>query len=575
MRFFSEFKRRNVHRMAVLYVVTTWLVMQAAEVVMTLAALPEWTGRITLVLLATGFPIALVFSWFYELTPEGLSLEKDVGVGESITHMTGRRLDFVVIALLTAAVLLFAYDKWWISGPPILSIAVLPLDDFGGGTEQRYLADSMTDVLTAELGQIQGLRVISRTSAMHYKGTKKRLPEIAKELGVDAIVEGSIHPVGDAVRFTMQLIDGRTDRHLWARSFHRELRDILSLQGEIARAIAEEIQVVLTPRTAARFARNRAIDAETLRLWAVGNNYLKGEEESSFNKALEAFIEASNRDPEFAPAYAGMAHAYLLLGSWSATQDPGSVFPLAKMAAEKAIQLDPNLAEAHFTRAMIYWNDWQWEAAEQEFRIGRKLNPSGSVGLIEYTNFLTFRGRTDEAIEIGSLAVELDPVSPAAYNELAWALFADGQIDESLDLYQKSLQLEPDFIQTHVLLTQLYWKTGEEDKARPHLEKWTDFESLPGGDIGTIGAHYAELGRTDEAREYLAILHERKETQYLPASAFAVIHLALKEYDEAILWFEKAHEERDLALVWATYPEEIRDDPRIQAIISDMAFSKE
>ena len=560
--------------MAVLYVVTTWLIMQAAEVVMTLAALPEWTGRFTLILLALGFPIALIFSWYYELTPEGISLEQDVGASEPITHITGRRMDFVVIALLCAAVLLFAYDKWWISGPPITSIAVLPLDDFGAEAEQQYLANSMTEVLTAELGQIQSLRVISRTSAMRYKGTKKRLPEIAKELGVDAIVEGSIQTVGNAVRFTMQLIDGRTDRHLWARSYHRDLRDILTLQGEIARAIADEIQVALTPQTESRFARKRTTDTETLRLWAVGNKHLKRADEESFNKALQAFIEASNRDPEFAPAYAGMAQAYLQLGSWSASQDPGSVFPLAKLAAEKAIQLDPNFSEAHFALGMIYRNDWKWEAAEEEFRIGRELNPSDSIGLLEYVNFLSLMGRADEAIEIGTLAVELDPVSPVAYNELAWALFSDGRNDEALDIFQESLQLEPDFLVTHILLAQLYWKMGEEDKALPHLENWTeDLESLPAGDIAIIGAHYAELGRTDEARDYLALLHKRRETQYLPASAFAVIHLALKEYDEAILWFEAAHEERDLWLVWYTYPEEIRNDPRIQAIIADMASS--
>jgi TolB-like protein/Tfp pilus assembly protein PilF len=580
MRLFSEIKRRNVHRMAVLYGVTTWLIMQAAEVVMTLAALPEWTGRLTLLLLALGFPVALVLSWFYELTPEGISLEKDVETSESITHVTGRRLDFVVIALLCAAVLVFAYDKWWVSGSPVTSIAVLPLDEFGADVGQQYLADSMTDVLTAELGQIKGLRVMSRTSAMRYKDTEKLLPAIAKELGVDAIVEGSIQPVGDAVRFTMQLIDGRTDRHLWARSYHRDLGDILTLQGEIARAIADEIHVVLTPQTEARFARERRTDSETARSWAVGNFYLKGSDEASFNKGLQAFIEASNRDPEFAPAYAGIAQAYLLLGSWSSSLDPASVMPLAKMAAEKAIQLDPDFSEAHFALAMIYRNDWQWQAAEQEFRIGRDLNPSDSVGLMEYANFLTSMGRADEAIEVGRQAVEVDPVSPMVYNELAFAFYSDGRYDEALEIYKKALKLDPGHIVTHILLTQLYWKTGEQDKARPHFQKWTeDLESLPAGDLGMIGTHFAELGRTEEARKYLALLHKRAATRYVPSSAFASVYLALKEYDEAIRWFQAAHHERDLTLVWhrdeSAYPEALRDDPRIQAIIQDMAYSEQ
>ncbi len=487
MRLFSEFKRRNVHRMAALYLAAAWLVMQVLDVVEGKLPLPDWMGGTVLAVLAVGFPIALIISWFVEITPEGIRVETDEEPDRPTTGFTGRRVDFVIIAVLAAALCVVAYDKWWISGPPITSIAVLPLDDFGAKGEQQYLADSMTDVLTAELGQIQSLRVLSRTSAMHYKDTKKRLPEIAKELGVDAVVEGSIQSVGDAVRFTMQLIDGRTDRHLWARSYHRDLGDILTLQGEIARAIADEIQIALTPQTEARFARNRTTDKEVLRLWAVGNNYVKRGDEDSFNKGLQAFIEAIDRDPEFAPAFAGMAYAYLQLGSWSATQDPKSVFPLAKMAAEKALELDPGLSEAHFTRAMIYWNDWQWEAAEQEFRAGRKLNPSDSVGLIEYVNFLGSRGRFDEAIEIGTLGVELDPVSPAAYNELAWPLFLSGRIDEALDIFQESLQLEPDFIVTHLLLTQFYWKMGEEDKARPHLEKWTDGPIMNNTIGGTTG----------------------------------------------------------------------------------------
>lgn len=580
MRVFSELKRRNVHRMAAVYVVASWLIMQVTEVAMTLADLPGWTGRLTLILLALGFPIALIFSWFYELTPEGIALEKNIRAGESIGHITGRRLDFVVIALLCAAVLMFAYDKWGISGPPVTSIAVLPLDNFGVDAEQRYLADTMTEVLIAELGQIKSLRVISRTSSMHYQNTEMLLPEIAKELGVDAIVEGSIQTAGDEVRFSMQLIDGRTDRHLWARSYHRDLRDILTLQGEIARAITEEIQVALTPQTEARFARDRSADSEALWLWAIGNHYLQGLDEDSFAKALEAFIEASNRDPGFANAYAGIAHAYLFLGSWLGSQELKSVLPAAKMAAEKALQLDPDLSEAHFALARIYWNEWRWETAESEFRRGVALNPSAGLWLAEYANFLTSMGRMDEAIEIATRAVALDPLSPLVYGELGLALAAAGRNDEALKQYQKSLQLDPDFSPTHGELTFLYSETGEQDKLLQHLEKWAeDLESQGPTQIGYIGGFYAGIGRTDDARNILVLLHKRKETGYVPAMAFALVYLGLEEYEEAVLWLEAAYEERDLSLVWyrdrSAYPEAIQDDPRIQAIIEGLASSEE
>jgi len=291
MSLVSELRRRNVLRMAVLYAVAAWLIVQVAEVLIDLAKLPEWIGTTTLALLAIGFPIALIFSWFYEITPAGISLEKDVARGDSITHVTGRRLDFIVISLLCAAVILFAYDKWWIGAPPITSIAVLPLVNLSGDPEQEYFTDGMTEALTAELGRIKALRVISRTSAMHYKATDKLLPEIARELGVDALLEGSVLRAGDEVRITVQLVHGPTDQHLWSRNFQRDLQDILALQGEVARAIAEEIQITLTPQTETLLARARTVDPEAYTLWLKGNFHLGGLNEASFRRALALYKE--------------------------------------------------------------------------------------------------------------------------------------------------------------------------------------------------------------------------------------------------------------------------------------------
>lgn len=577
MGLISELRRRNVLRMATLYLVAAWVIMQAAEVIVTLAALPDWSGRIVLTLLAVGFPISLIFSWFYEITPEGISLEKNVDPAKSSTPISGRRLDFIVISLLCAAVILFAYDKWWIGGSPVTSIAVLPLDDFSTDAAQQYLADSMTEVLTAELGQIQSLRVISRTSAMQYKNTNKLVPQIADELNVDAIIEGSLQPAGDKVRFTIQLVDGRTDRHLWARSYHRDLRDILTLQGEIARAIADEIQVTLTPQTEARLTRNRTIDSEALRLWAVGNHHLLGLNEDSFNKALQAFVEASNRDPEFAPAFAGIARAYYFLGSWLGSHKLKSILPLARMAAEKAVRLDPDLAEARFALAVIYQYEWQWDAADQEFLKGTALNASDAIGLMEYANFLTAMGRAGEAIEIARRAVQLDPVLPSAYNELGWALSASGPNARALEQYEKALQLDPDYFQTHWALTYHHINAGEFDEALPHLQKLgEDLEMTVPTQVGYVGRFYARIGRHGDARDILELLRKRMETEYVPAMALALVHLGLEEYEEAIPLLEAAYEERDPSLIWLRYilplPDAFRSDPRFQGIMDRMNF---
>jgi TolB-like protein/Tfp pilus assembly protein PilF len=569
MGLFSELRRRNVYRMAVLYAVTSWLIMQAAEVVMTLASLPEWTGRLTLILLAIGFPIALVLSWFYELTPEGISLEKDIRPGESITHVTGRRLDFIVIALLCAGLLVFAYDKWWMSGPPITSVAVLPLESLSSDPEQGYFADGMTEVLTAQLAQIESLRVISRTSAMHYKDTDMSLPDIARELGADAIVEGSIQPAGDEVRFTIQLIDGRTDRHLWSRSYLRDLGDVLSLQGEIARAISGEIEITLTPQSEARLARDRAVDRHALRLWAVGNHHLKGFSEDSFDKALQAFQEAVRLDPDFADAYAGIAQTYTFLGSWHAARAVDTVLPLAKAAAEKAIQLDPDLAEAHFALAGIHRLDWEWEDADREYRKGRGLDPSDTLGLVEYANFLTAMGRSNLAIEVATHAVKLDPLSPGAHNELGGALWFAGQDEAAFKKFWEALQLDPEFFQTQWVLSDYYTWAGEYDKALPFLERLKqDFETLAPVMIGLVGANFAMAGRRDDALEMLAHLLKRTETEYIPGSAFAYLYAGLDDFDETVAWLEVAYEQQDLSMIF------LKVDPNFAALHSDARFQE-
>lgn len=569
----SELRRRNVLRMAVLYAVATWLIMQVAGVLIDLAELPGWIGKLVLTLLAIGFPIALILSWFYELTPEGIALEKDVAPGQSITRITGRRLDFLVISLLCAAVIVFAYDKWWMSGPPITSIAVLPLDNLSADPEQAYFTDGMTDLLTSELAQINGLRVISRTSAMHYKATDKVLPEIARELNVDALIEGSVQRAGNEVRITLQLVDGRSDRHLWSRSYERNLGDILTLQGEVAHAIADEIQVTLMPQTAARLARERTTADDAFRLWVVGNHHLKA---FSFDKALQAFKEASSRDPDFAGAYAGIAQTYAYLGSWFASEKPDTVLPLARSAAEQAIRLDPDLAEAHFALGEINKFEWKWEAAEQEFRTGTELNPSDTIGLMLYVDFLTAMGRSDEAIEIGMRAVDLDPFSAATYTELGLALLMAGRREEAYELYKKALQIDPDFYWAQWLMAESHIYQGEYQEAAPYMENIRRvLEDVPPSMAGLLGHLYAIAGRQDDAHTILSNLLARRETEFIPASNLAYVYAGLKDYDEALAWLEVAYEERNPQLTWLNEDylwNGLREDPRFQDILAHMNF---
>jgi len=576
MSLFSELRRRNVHRMAALYLVAAWLVMQVAEVVVTLAELPSGFGQIVLILLAVGFPITLVFSWFYELTPEGVTLDTDAKASESFPAIGGRRLDFIVIALLCAAVLVFAYDKWWMSGPPITSVAVLPLDSLSADPEQEYFADGMTDVLTGALAQIDGLQVISRTSAMRYKATDKSIRDIARELDVDALIEGSVQQTDKDVLFTLQLIDGRTDRHLWSKSYQRNLRDVLTLQGEVAGAIADEVEVALAPRVEARLVRNRTVNPDALWLWTAGNHHLKGLEQDSFLKALQAFEEAVRLDPGFADAHAGIARSYAYLGSWHATVGQETTLPLAKAAVEKATQLDPDLAEAHFVKAAIHLYEWNWEAADHEYRTGLKLSPSDSIGLAEYANFLGAMGRVDEAVEIAAHAVQIDPLSPAAHNELGMALSFAGQRDAGIESLQKALQLDPEFHQTLWILADTHFLAGDYDKALEFMEKYrASVETQTPSMIGYIGHYYAALGQSEDARDILSTLLKRRETEYVQPTAIASVYTSLGESDEALRWLETAYAGRDSALMWLKYDpmfDSLRSDPRFKDLVARMNF---
>ena len=238
----SELRRRNVFRMAVLYAVTAWLIMQAAEVVIGLAHLPDWIGPTILGLLAVGFPIALIFSWFYELTPEGISLETDVDRSESMAHVTGRRLDFIVISLLCAAVILFAYDKWWMRGPPEKSIAVLAFTNMSNDPEQEYFSDGISEELLNVLAKIPGLRVAARTSSFQFKDENRDIINIGQQLSVTHVLEGSVRKAGNQLRITAQLIDASNGFHLWSETYDRELANIFALQDEVSAAIVGALE---------------------------------------------------------------------------------------------------------------------------------------------------------------------------------------------------------------------------------------------------------------------------------------------------------------------------------------------
>jgi serine/threonine protein kinase/TolB-like protein/Flp pilus assembly protein TadD len=463
-------------------------------------------------------------------------------------------------------------------GPPkIESLAVLPLENLSRDPEQEYFADGMTDALITDLGKISALRVISRNSVMQYKGQRKPTPQIAKELNVDGVVEGTVLRSGNRVRISAQLIQANPEKHLWAESYERDLRDILSVQAEVTQAIAREIRVTLTPAEQARAHRIRPVSPEAYQLYLKGNFCLLRISEGGFQRAVEDYRQATERDPTYAPAFAGLSMAYQEAGGWHSSLPFSAFHTQAREAALKALELDDNLAEAHLALGRIEFDEWDWAGADREFRRGMELNPTGTYARLLYANYLTMMGRFRESIDIGRKTIELDPLSPAAYNELAFALQNAGRGVEALGQYQKGLELDPSFLQSHGLLADIYLQQGMPDKALRHVQEAVRFlgETRPPPVLGSIGFYYARLGRPGDARRILNELQRRARREYVPAISSAIIHLALGDREKALAFLEEAYDEHDLQLaglkvMWLFDP--LRPDPRFQDLLRRMNF---
>jgi TolB-like protein len=339
----SELRRRNVFRMAVLYVVAAWAVMQAAEVLIGLANLPDWVGPTLLVVLAVGFPIALIISWFFEITPEGLALEKEVPAGQSITHVTGRRMDFVIIAILSAGLVLFAYDKWWIGPPPEKSIAVIPFTDLSETQDQGWFADGLAEEIINTLARTPDLLVSPRTSSFVYKGAQRPVPQIASELGVRYVLEGSVRRVRDQIRVTTQLIRAHDGFHIWSEHFDRGTEDIISIQEDIAFNVARALKTTMDPVELQKMlqAGTRSVEAyeHYLRGLASFGSWLETSDYSLIADALDHFDAARQLDPEFSAAHAQSAN--LWRGSYTVIR------------GRLADDLTPQQAFVKFRQAMI------------------------------------------------------------------------------------------------------------------------------------------------------------------------------------------------------------------------------
>ena len=494
----------------------------------------------------------------------------------------------VAVMGLVAAAIALGPARWRTTGPadrtPMGLLAVLPLANLTGDPAQEYFSDGMTDALITNLASLPALRVISRQSVMRYKGSAKPLPEIARELGVEGVVEGSVVRSGGRVRINAQLIHAATDRHLWARSFERRLEDVLVLQGEVSRAIAAEVLATVGASDLRRPARERAVKPDAYDAYLLGMYQWNQRTAPSLDRALAHFRAAIAIDPDFAPAHAGLAIAYgprLVFGY----VPPGQGLPELKAAALRALELDPGLGDARAALAAARAQDWDWDGAEAEFRKAVDTDPGSAVAHLWYAWYLHARGRFEEALAERRRSLELDPLSSSVNRGMAHDFEAIGQDEAALRQLTRVLELDPDQAQAHLRVALFHVQHGRPDLGRRHLERARALGVEDPLGLAYLAIIEAESGNPHEVRRALGRLRTESSRQYVSPVLPAFVHAALGEVDSAFRLLENAYAAKDPMLIpiqacetgsglrlpdrWAV---RLRADPRFGSLVRRMGL---
>ena len=454
--------------------------------------------------------------------------------------------------------------------PKIRSLAVLPLRNLSGDPGQDYLADGMTEALIGRLSTIRDLRVISHTSVMRFKNPQLSVPEIARTLGVDAIVEGSVMQEGNRIRVTAQLIRGSTDEHFWSETYDREMRDALTLQSQLAQSIAQRVEVAVTGEERQRLTEARSIAPEVYESYLKGRSALDtSNSKADIEQSIGYFQEAIAKDPTFASAYLGLAQAYTRMGTVFVGAPPAQTRPNVMQAARKALELDPNIAEAHVLLANTLQEEWHWAEAEEEYRRALELSPNEADAHGGFAFWLLCQGRTDEALAWARRGRELDPIAVSG-DTIGWILFQSHRYDEAIRELRSVLAVQPDDAGALWYLGFVLIANDQAADAVPVLEKALSVSNRSPGVTGVLIRAYNHAGRRDDAIRLLAELKTRRKTGYVPAGAFVNAYLGLNENDQAFEWLEEAYKEQSNILQFLKghpYFDPIRSDPRFADLL--------
>jgi TolB-like protein/Tfp pilus assembly protein PilF len=591
INFFAELKRRNVYKVAVAYIVAGWALSQGIAQVFPVFDIPNWVIRLIVVLIIIGLPVALVLAWMFELTPQGIKRTEDVDPATAARQPKKHAWIFVVVIGALASLGLFflgrytAGSKAAVTAPNEISsksIAVLPFESLSEDKSNAYFAEGVQEEILTRLAKVADLKVISRTSTQRFKSAPSDLREIAKQLDVMNVLEGSVQKSNDQVRVNVQLINALTDAHLWAETYDRKLIDIFSVESEIAKSIADALQAKLSRAAEHVLASRPTENPEAHELYLKGRYFWNRRTGTNLQKAVGYFEQAIAKDPKYALAYSGLADCHVLLPVYPELGSyPRDEMPKALAAAHKAVELDDTLAEAHTSLGRALASDLQLSAAISEFKRAIELNPSYATAHQWFGECLQSQGRVEEGLAELKVAQELDPLSLIINSLLGFAFDTTGKNDEAIAQLRKTIEIDPNFWIAHLYFGNVLEHKGQLKEAIVEYEKSYALQVDDPYNLADLARAYFLVGRKPEAQQLWDKLKSLSERQYVPAYSMALVQLTFGNKDEAIRLLEKSYQDHapfdsaDLGWILVDHRlDSIRNDPRFKKLITRI-FSDE
>src|SRR5205809_1373447 len=585
--FFAELKRRNVYKVAVAYAIVGWLSIQIATQIFPFLEIPNWIVRLVIVLIAIGFPIALVIAWAFEATPEGIKRTEVADAMPAVTRQKKHAWIYIVVVGAAISVALFFLGRFTAGNKTVAtarnelsakSIAVLPFDNLSRDPDNAFFAEGVQDEILTRLAKVADMKVIAHTTTAKFKSAPENLTDIAKQLGALNILEGSVQKANDQVRVNVQLINALTNSHLWAEIYDRKLTDIFAVESDIAKTIADALQAKLTGSEKRMMAAQPTSDTTAYELYHKGRSLWGKRTGDNIPKAIAFYEQAIARDPNYALAYAGLSTAYILAPFYTGA-DRREAGSKAKEAALKALRLDPNLAEAHAALGkVLFFSEIDLAGATREYKRAIELKPNDADAHHWFSNdSLAALGQFDEAIAEGKRSVELDPLSIVINADLGETFFYARRFDESVAQLRKTLEIDPTSFYAHDNLGIALQAKGDLSGAIAEYEKAKQLSDNPA--VATFWAQAkAHTGDKDAARRMLSELDQISQHREVPSYLRALLYLSLNNKDEALRWLEQGYEERDGSnICWINVDpllDPLRGDPRFEALVKKVIAPK-